>query len=197
MTEIATINLDAPITREQYQEAITKLLAEANRVGDFMGWCSERHRYFGTVIEEYSRYNDSFVDFTLVPENVDYAARIRSIRAQILWYVNARTITFENGNRFITAMGLPPYDGDNKAGPRYTVELQLSLGITGDDYRRFIESELPNIITRALDGQPVEAVTNNDSHYVPGSVVISIPYFRQLQSNPVINPADMEHPSYG
>jgi len=139
----ATLDLTIVVTRDQYKEAITKLLDELDRVSSEMRWCSERHRYFNAVMDEYC---DGDADFGLVPEDTNYAARLRSMRARILWYARAETIKLDLANRLFTAMGLPEYGGGNKAGPRYRVELNLELSVSGDDGRRYLQRELNDMV---------------------------------------------------
>lgn len=189
VAEIAILDLSTTITRDQYKESIIKLLAELDRVSHEMGWCSERHRYFAAVMDE---YYDGEADFGVVPEYTDYAARLRTMRARMLWYVRAETIGLDLANRLFTAMGLPEYDSNPKAGARYRVELNLELGITGEDVTEYIQRELPAMITKMMDDRSSE--TGN--RFVPGSVVILRPYVTRMSTAPAINAADTERPSY-
>jgi hypothetical protein len=189
MTEIASLDLDTTITRDQYMNAVTRLLIEANTVSSENGWCDERHRYFEAVVKEYDLGD---ADFSQVPEDTDYAAQLRSMRARILWYAYAASISLDTANRFFAAMGLHEYNDHDKPGSRFHVEVIMELNVTGEGGRYYLQSHLASLITRALDGR----LSEEDNRYVPGSAVITQRYVTSMLNEPAIKATDIERPSY-
>jgi hypothetical protein len=196
MSETAPLNLDAAITREQYIDAVSNLLPELDTISDDRGWCGDRHRYFKSVLPEYTpdiNYSAN-ADFNLVPEDTDYAARLRSIRARVLWYAKAETINLAIANRVLTALGLSAYEISRKAGTRFQVRVYLNLNVTGDRYDAadWLREELPGRIIRALDGLPQP----DDNRYVPGSAAGSgaSQFISRLDEEVAIPDAETERP---
>jgi hypothetical protein len=197
MSSTTTLDLEGTVTREQYEAAVISLCATFNTVAEEMGWCGERHRYFAAIIPEYDydrEDGESRVNFSLVPDDEDYAARIKGMRARILWYGRAGTIRMSIVNRGLNALGLPDYEG-SKSGARFRVYLTLELNVTAHPDttgRRWLYDHLREVLPAAMDGKPVE-----DNRYVPGSAAVSNVDVNALTGDEgEISAADTEVPSY-
>jgi hypothetical protein len=204
MPEIVPLNLDAPVTCEQYIRAIESLLPELERISINEGWCSQRHRYFAAVLPEYKTIEDKYgsvidgtFSFDSVPaeNDADFAARLRSVRGRVLWYVKDEVIRLGTANQMLTALGLPEYE-INTASIQFDVRLgALRLSVAGSNFyesAEWLRNELPSLLVRALNGQPQP----NDNRYVPGSAMIDPVRGVQQSRGSTIPDADTERPDY-
>jgi hypothetical protein len=179
MSDVTQLDLDKPVTREQYEHAISHMI---QFLGDDLtrrhGWCDERHRYFANVIPEYRRSRESRVNFDAVPQDADYAKRLKYTRAKILWYVrDGDVIRLDEANEVFVAGGLPEYGKDEKLGG-YRVRVALPyLGInvsgveSSPEAQEWAKQHMMQLIVDLLDGKPVEG-----SKYVPASGVFDMNY---------------------
>lgn len=195
-TTVPAIDLDTTVTREQYISAVESLLPVLDQVSNDRGWCSERHRYFRAVMHEYvpdsTRYEHAGADFSQVPEDTDYADRLRSMRARVLWYVRNDTISPEIGDRILTGLGLRLANQAQKPGERVRAHIDVELNVAPGDStaRNWAEFDLPALIVRVLDASP------DAGRYIPGSGVASCYSTDRLSSRASIPETDTERPSY-
>lgn len=168
-----TLDLSGDVTREQYFASVEGLTEYLRSLAYDMSWCSERHRYFAAIIPEYDSYaGETQINRSLVPDDSDYAARLRDVRARVLWYVNAGTIELEYANRGFAAANMAPYVPEAKSGRRVQVFLpafEFSVTDNGDTdaaIRVYVREHVTEMIVAALDNRTLEG-----NRYVPGSAV--------------------------
>lgn len=195
-TTVPAIDLDTTVTREQYISAVEGLLPVLDDISDDRGWCTERHRYFRAVMFEYMPVGvneRAGADFSQVPEDTDYAARLRSMRARVLWYVRNDTISPEIGDRILTGLGLRLANQARKPGERIRAHIDVELNVgPGDDgsARSWATHGLPALIVRLLDASP------DAGRYIPASAVASCYSTDRLSTRASIPETDTERPSY-
>lgn len=168
-----TLNLSEPITRDDYFSSVARLTEFFRELADRTEWCSARHRYFAAIVPEYNAYARDNYDPALVPDDADYAARLRDMRARVLWYVSAETIDLDTANEGFRAAGWPLYAVE-KAGVRVEVclpPLYVNVAPDGElpgNTVRWVRDHIGQLIIDRLDGKRVR-----DNRYVPGSATIS------------------------
>lgn len=112
---LPAIDLDGPVTREQYNTMANVLAPALDAFGRRAGWCSERHDHFTAILPEYtSDYYDRATATPATDETADYAQKARDVRGRILWHVRNRSysrrdVTIQAANRLLAAAGLPEY----------------------------------------------------------------------------------------
>lgn len=208
MTETDTTGTDTTVTREQYIERINALLPVLDEITDDRDWCSERHRYFSAVMPEYAYKSGAGgrdragADFTRVPDDTDYAARLNAMRRRILWYVKHETINVEMGDRVLTALSLPGVTSEQKPGERIRVHLDLDITVAPEPVegrsasdnsyyaRVWAEANMGRITVAALDA------SNDPAQYIPGSAVVAYVGAERVSNTVAIPEADVERPSY-
>jgi hypothetical protein len=179
--EVQQLNLDAPVTREQYEHAVRHMVEYLGHdLTRRHGWCEDRYRYFAAVIPEYRRRREDRVNFEVVPQEANYAQLLKDIRARILWYVaEGDVIHLDEANEVFAAGGLPEYGKDEKlGGHRVRVALPyLDINVAGAESQEqanaWAQQNMIELIVNLLDGKPVEEGSNK---YVPASGVFDMSY---------------------
>jgi hypothetical protein len=173
----ATLDITNPVSRPDYILAVTGMHdVLENTLKHRNSWCDERFRYFTAVIPDldwdgYPQHPE--LNFDKLPEDADYAERLRDMRGKLLWYTKAEVITLDEVNEIFAAAKLPEYGTKKNAGTRVNVLLprfEVSLA-TGDleEARGSIVNNFAEFLTRMLDGGQAK----DDDKYVPGSFVLS------------------------
>ena len=189
-----TLDLSATVTRDQYVNAVTEFVAGLDRLGDSYDWCSSRHAYFHGIVPEYDRHAPSLVDFSGTPDNTDYAANLRAMRAKALYWVNRESATLSEANAIFTASGLPAYAPNPAEGTRirFSAEFEATAFVTGDFPEEWIRDHLAEILTTNMNDAKMD-----EYRIVTGTAEVGITYGPYVSVQPVtVDPGDILTPDY-
>lgn len=211
MSEVTQLDLDKPVTREHYEHAVSHLIEFlTGELSNRMDWCEERFRYFAAIIPEFDRYKTGYLDFAEVPQDADYAARLRDMRGKLLYYTAAGTITLEVTNEILRKSGLPEYHAPGKpTGLRLRINLtglelnvavpskmEASAAANNSEAITWVRDHLQELVVSALDGKP----SPEDNRYVPGSAKFVTNYQPEVyiarEEGPTIDSSQIVRPSY-
>jgi hypothetical protein len=177
MSDVKQLDLDKPVTREEYEDSVKRMIEflehDLKRRHE---WCESRWGYFENVIPEFDPDATNDVDFSRVPADANYNERLDATRRKILFYAQQGTINLADANEIFAKGGLPEYGVDRKTGHRVRIGMQyLEVNIGDveslDDAKAYVREHWLELIVSLLDGKPVE-----DSKYVPGSAVFDTSY---------------------
>lgn len=142
-TRVPAINLDAPVTGEQFHAALQELWDYARTtLASTKSWCSDWTSYAGGVSSRLPADGDTVTVPALTdPEAVPaswlsetgaveqakvlgerYQAELQTIRGRLLYWVNNENLTLDEANEGLRRMGLPVYENpDQQLAHGYTV----------------------------------------------------------------------------
>jgi hypothetical protein len=177
MSDVKQLDLDKPVSREEYEDSIKRMIEfmehDLKRRHD---WCEDRWRYFNNLIPEFSAGAVNDVNFHSVPADANYNERLNTTYRKLLWYARAGTISLNEANEIFVKGGLPEYGVDKKTGHRVRIGMPyLEVNIADveslDAARQYVRDHWLELVVQALDGKPVE-----DSKYVPASAAFDTGY---------------------
>jgi hypothetical protein len=195
------LDLSRPVSRDRYMNTITGLYQFfEGELKPRNSWCNERFRYFEELIPELvvdrsNRHYTAELDFTSVPEDADYVARLRDTRGKLLWYASSTIISLSQTNEALQAAGMPGYKAEN-SGTRMSLELDniriTVAASTSNEARVWIQDHLTDFLTRMIDGKgPMDT-----DLYVPGSITFGDPEYIHTASLPSVDVKDTIRPGF-
>jgi hypothetical protein len=145
-TAVPAIDLDAPVTGEQFHAALQALWDYARTtLADRKSWCSAWVNYARGISERFPEDQDTvtvpaLTDAESVPAEwlnetglagqakrlgERYQAELKQIRARLLYWVNNGNLTLDEANEAFRRMGLPGYTPDPQLPNGYTLQVTL------------------------------------------------------------------------
>ena len=144
--QVARIDLDQPVTKEQYRTALQALWEAGRQVARSHDWCTAWISIFHDKINsdfpyERDRYGELRGDVDVAEpqhdSDFDYGTELKNTRGRILWYVREGSVYLDEANRALQSAGIDGYAVTEKVFnvtvPRFTVAAGSETAATIQD----------------------------------------------------------------